>query len=1663
MHFEAYALDVPKLLGDIQAHLKSSPLQLDGNLVEPTNIGYRLVSQNQTQYDLGRVASWSLDLEPRKHHYDRRIPVTTPMQEPGAYLLVSRMEGGNTSRVVVWIADTAIVKKPIHGGTWVFVADALDGRPLAAADVRFFGYRQRWIDGTNRYQVDTQDFLLRTDGDGQAILAQQGNLDEYSWLLVARKGKRMAFHGFTNVWTGHGYDQEYSVTKVFGITDRPVYRPGHTVKFKLWIGQAQYDQEGNSPYAGQACPIEIYDPKGEKLHAKTLTGDAWGGVTDEIALPRDAALGVYHAQQMNWGGGFSFRVEEYKKPEFEVLVDAPTIPVMLGEKITATIKARYLFGAPVNEGKVKYKVLRTPHTAEWYPSARWDWFYGRGYWWFAYDYRWYPGWSEWGCRRPTPWWWWQWHPPQQPEVVAEVETAIGADGVVKVEIDTAVAKAIHGDQDRRYELSAEVTDPSRRVIVGQGSVLVARKPFKVYAWVDRGYYRTGDTVHAEFQAQTLDGRPVSGRGVLRLLRIQYATDGKPTEAEVERWDLSASDRGTASQQIRAGQGGQYRLACTVTDGAGHAIEGGYVFTVMGEGFGDGAAFRFNAVEIVPDKRQYAPGEDVQLQLNVNQTGGTVVLFARPANGVYLNPTVLRLAGKSIPGKVAVSKKDMPNFYLEAITVANGRVHTDVREIVVPPENRVLDVALTPSKERYRPGEKATVKLKLTAAGGEPVTGSTVVTIYDKAVDYIAGGSNVPDIREFFWKWRRTHQTHDENSLQRSSGIFLKDGESSMSYIGAFGVQGVEIDTLADASEPSEKPESSRMEWGDHGRMGGARSNARRPAAPGAALGKSRSRESKELRSDSALHAGLDAKDMDGYAQQGGGGAQPPALIEPVVRKNFADTALWVGALESDANGEAQVELTMPENLTGWKTRVWAMGAGTRVGEATAEVTTAKDLIVRLQAPRFFVQKDEVVLSANVHNYLKTKKSVEVALELEGRCLEAVVPLSRTVEVEPDGQTRVDWRVKVLVEGEATVRMKALTDEESDAMQMTFPVYVHGMLKTDSFTGAVRPDRDLAAVTIRVPAERRPEQSRLEVRWSPTLAGAMVDALPYLVAYPYGCTEQTLSRFLPTVITQRILLKMGLDLATIRDKRSNLNAQEIGDDAARAKDWKRVRDSMGRWAQEDPNPVFDEAVVKDMVRAGVERLASMQCSDGGWGWFSGWGERSQPHTTACVVHGLQVARDNDVQLPGGMLERGIQWLQGYQREQLDRLHLPRDHRNHKGTADELDAFAYMVLTDVRLESRPMRELLYRDRNHLAVYAKTMFALALIDADDGPKLAMVKENIEQFLVQDDENQTAWLRLPDGNSWWYWYGSEYEAQAYYLKLLAATEPKSEKASRLVRYLVNNRRHATYWNSTRDTAVCIEAMADFLTASGEDTPDLTVEFLLDGQHAKEVSVNKDNLFFFDNQLVLEGADLTSGEHVLEVRRRGKGPVYFNAYLTNFTLEDPIGPAGLEIKVERKAFKLTRIEKSESVAGSHGHVVDQRVEKYERTLLADGATLKSGDLVEVELEIESKNDYEYIVFEDMKAAGFEPTDVRSGYTDNDPGGVRRVPRRARGLLRARAGAGTAQRRLPAAGGNPRNVQRPAGEGERNVRAGAQGQLERDQADDRGLARIIHEAAPAAS
>ena len=1575
VRFSARPVNIEALLSATKDYLQSNPARVDYQMTQVENVGMQIIRSNEQKY-LGKEAeAWSLKLSPPDDHFDALKTVTTPLKTAGAWYVTAKIKGGNEARMVIWIADTAITRKRTEQGTLHFVADAVTGTPVSRAELEFFGWRTERVARTRNYKVLTNRFADRTDADGLCV-PEESQLDRsYRWLTIARTAEgRLAYDGFNSVWNPQKLQPlSYSPTRVYSITDRPVYRPGHELKYRMWVRQPQYTTD-DARFANKAYALQIRNPKGDIVLDKDVRTDRWAGVDGEWTIPEDATLGQYsiligtratrqrnrmvNGQRQRFTekyvqaiGSGSFKIEEYRKPEFEVAIDAPDKPVMLGEKIQAKVEARYYFGAPVTEAKVHYKVERTEKDTRWYPIAPWDWLYSPGYWWFAPDYEWYPGWKRWGCIGPIPpWRGWQADPP---EIIAEGDAEIGADGTFMIDIDTASAKANHGDSDHNYSITAEVVDNSRRTIIGSGNVLVARSPYKVFVWTDRGHYRTGDTATIGIQARTAAGKPVNGDGTATLYSVTYPDGDTPVEKEVESWAIATAEDGRASQKMTLPRAGQYRVAVKLRDGEGHQQEGGYILFARGNDE-DGRGYRFNDLELIADKQDYQPGETAKLQVSTNKADSTVLLFIRPMNGLCPAPKLIRMKGKSTTLDIPITREDMPNIFVEALTVSEGKIHTEIRELVVPPEKSVANVEVLPSAERYRPGEDAKVRLKLTDLDGEPFVGNTVLSVYDASLEAIAA-SSIPEIRRFFWNSRRRHNLYTQSTLQQQTGPLYKPREIIMQVLAG--------------ADPAMFRARDAAKIGGGGFFGGM------PGAP--AMARGRSQPMVMADGEANLVEG-DEMAMEGAADLGLEGG--PAAVEPSVRSNFADTAHWVASVTSDVDGIVEVTFKVPDNLTTWKVKAWALGEGTRVGSGTSEIISSKDLIVRPQTPRFFTETDIITLSAVVHNYLDSAKSTQVVLESEGGQLEILGDAEQVVKVEANGEVRVDWTVRVVASGEAKVRMLALTDEESDAAELKIPVKVHGILKTESFAGVIRPDSESATIKLNVPGERIEEQSRLEVRFSPTLAGAMVDALPYLIDYPYGCAEQTLNRFLPAAITQKTLVRMGIDLNEVRRKRTNLNAQELGDPTVRAAQWKRY----------ERNPVFDTGEMNLIVRTGVQDLTSMQLSDGGWGWFSGYGERSTAHLTSQVVHGLTLARQNDVPILPGVIERGVAWLKKYQADELQKLKegdwrrenpdkLKNRKRPSKNKADNMDAFVAFVLSEHDGSSPDMSAYLYRDRGSLSVYGKALTGLVLHAQQQTEQRDMLLRNIEQVLVKDNENQTAWLDIPQG-WWWYWYGSDNEAMARYLQLLLKANPKGETAPMLVKYLLNNRKHGTYWKSTRDTALVIEAMADYLDATDEAKPNMTVEVLVDGRLQKKVKITADNLFGFDNVMLLKGDAVKSGAHTVELRRSGTGPLYFNTYLTNFTKEEQITSAGLEVKVQRNFFKLVRDDRDATVEGDRGQVVKQTTARYKRLPLKNLSGLKSGDLVEVELVVESKNDYEYLLLEDLKPSGFETDDKRSGY-----------------------------------------------------------------------------------
>ena len=555
----ASPVDVRMLLTDTIEYLKSNPRKIDYQQSNPSDIAERILRTKKSKYVGDPAKKWTSDLTPRELHRDTRTDLVVPVEKAGAWWITGKMQNGNQFHSLVWIIDSILVQRSVAGNLQWWLADAKTGAPEQKADIDFFGYRVKSLERKTplgcKIDVKWKEFSHTTDNEGKVLLKPGDWESRFQWLAVANKdGKFPAFFGFQRLYAQKPSGQNGTRNRSYAVTDRPIYKPGDTVHLKFHLRNVGYANADERMWANQIGELKIFNGRGEEsLKIDKLKTDAFGTLTAEFIIPKDASLGGWRAQFMIpklFSSQASFRVEEYRKPEFEVSVEAPDEPVKLGDTFEATVKANYFHGAPVRNAKVEIIVKRSSVTEPWFPSWRWDWLYEPGAWWTQCYADWHPTWHRWGCIPPSPPWWGgnpRWTPD---ELILKKTVPVGKDGTAKVEIDTSPAKEIHGDMDARYSIEARVVDTSRREERGTGSVIAARKPFELTVWTNRGHSKPGQAIEATIAAATLTGKPVTkAKGKITLNRLFMSAEGKITEKEVQSWPATTDAEGRVVQKF----------------------------------------------------------------------------------------------------------------------------------------------------------------------------------------------------------------------------------------------------------------------------------------------------------------------------------------------------------------------------------------------------------------------------------------------------------------------------------------------------------------------------------------------------------------------------------------------------------------------------------------------------------------------------------------------------------------------------------------------------------------------------------------------------------------------------------------------------------------------------------------------------------------------------------------------------------------------------------------------------------------------------------------------------------------------------------------------------------------------------------------------------------
>ncbi|MGA9071106.1 MAG: alpha-2-macroglobulin family protein, partial [Terracidiphilus sp.] len=619
------------------------------------------------------------------------------------------------------------------------------------------------------------------------------------------------------------------------------------------------------------------------------------------------------------------------------------------------------------------------------------------------------------------------------------------------------------------------------------------------------------------------------------------------------------------------------------------------------------------------------------------------------------------------------------------------------------------------------------------------------------------------------------------------------------------------------------------------------------------------------------------------------------LVVPKVRKASPDTAYWNPSVHTGPDGHARVSFAFPDSLTTWRTTIRGMTDDGKAGSVVTRVLVRKNLIVRLAAPRFFRQGDETVLRVIAHNYLETAKDVTFALEVSG--LEVIGGQSQKINIPAKGENWVDWRVRARSTGNVVLTAKALTNEESDALEMTLPVLPFGVKQRAASSGVVFSGTGQNQWNFGYPAGSDAGSRGLTITVAPSMAGTVFDALDYLTSYPWGCTEQTMSSFLPDLIVSQAVDKLHLK-----------------------------------------SPA-DPVVLNDMIHAGLERLYGFQHDDGGWGWWPD--DPSHVFMTAYVVSGLGQAQSAGYKIDEGRFNRGRAWLQSALSE-------------HSAMIPDLRAYVVYALATTGGAPKDALDQAWSDRDKLSDEGLALVGLALDAAEDSR--ARVAALLLEKKAKSDDSNAYWTGTYDGLLE-YWDDTSAETTAFALKLLLRQDRSSGLLPKAAIWL-GKHRDGDYWYSTKQTAMVIGGLTDYLAVSGELANSSDVEVLLNGASVGKRHFGPEDAFALPWKIKLPAAQAASGGQ-LTIRKSGNGITYWSTENTWYSADRRSFQQG------QLALNLTR----------DYYVLRKNQPKPTDAITYDLVPLKGavhvGDIVAVRLAVNGSS-WKYLLAEDPIPAGTE-------------------------------------------------------------------------------------------
>lgn len=1401
------------------------------------------VLQNRTTHFESKYARLQREehfsLKPTTDYLNVDTTLTIQAPQAGIYFLKAVPDGkkGVSDGTLMNVTALKTIYRPLPDGTLeLVVVDAVSGQPVSEAEVTIYTEKGGGYSPQQTYQADKQgtlklDFL---------------NSNKYWYNAHTAADNAMPI---LNLWKNDYYYKESKRKEVLQLfTDRSIYRPGQTV----YVSGLAYEMEKDSTrvLADKKYTVSLYDANNNETGKVEVRTNGFGSFSGQFVLPSPCLTGYFSLRAADTS--VSFKVEEYKRPTFDVTFEPVKVEYQVGDSIEVVGMAKTFAGAPVQNARVHYNISR---------SYAWVWrFMGRG------SARW------------------------------EGEAMTDADGKFSVPVHFEI------DSDRResplwyytYNIQADVTDGAGETQQANLSLPLGSTSMVLNMDNLPDNLVKEKKLEIKLTAMNLSGEPVDTPVTYQVVEMEEQKDGQEKEGRKVLTGTVEANKSFVPEAIYALPSGNYRLKLSAKDTQGRECTASKNFLL----------FSLN------DKRPPFVITDWFYQdgLEFDAASPATVYIGSSEKNVYLLYDVFagnkRLESKRIELSDSVVsfrfpyKKEYGDGILVSMAfVKDGRLYSHNARIMKPAPEKKLQLKWTTFRDKLRPGQQEEWKLTVLYPDGSPAEAEMLATMYDASLDKIYSAHKLDFGVDFHYV---VPLTYWNTSYMRNAYLYV---DFPLKRLRAVPLEYSELII----------PSTGRMEAMVVGYGGSPRATLagalkiRGRSAANAVM-------NQEAVTDMVLQEEMVETSAQEKVEMGSS-EELAETGDIQIRENFAETAFFYPQLRTNEKGEVSISFVLPESLTRWTFMGLAHTQNVDYGKIEATATASKEFMLQPNMPRFVRVGDKANIAASLMNLSDKGVKGTVRMELFNPETEKVFYSQKQKFDVKGGETgHVNFTFEVSDKyAVMACRMVADGDTFSDGEQRYIPVLTDKQWVTETVPLNVNGEgaHTFSLENLFNKHSKTASEQRLTVEFTAHPAWYAVQALP-VVANPQNEDALSWATAYYAHSLAAFIVKENPRIKQVFDswKAQGGTKETFMSNLQKNQELKNILLAETPWLTEATNEaeqkqriatLFDLNTMNSQLAVSVEKLGELQNADGAWSWYKGM--QGSRYVTTQVMEMLVrlnalTHQDADSRMQP-MIQKGFEYL-GKQAAEEYKSMKEAEKKGAVGLrpSEQVLRYLYICALDGKAPvdekvNRYFIDKLSGEGKELTIYGKALGAIILQQAGKVAEARLFMQSLMEYSVVTDE-MGRYFDTPKARYSWFSYKIPTEVAA--MEAIQRITKDTKAIDEMKRWLLKQKQTQT-WETPIATADAVYALmatgaSDLLANTGG------VEITL----GKEViRTPADNAIGYIKKTV--SGDVMNIKKV-SVDKEGTGMGWGAVYAQYLESMDQIGEQGNGLSVSRQLYK---------------------------------------------------------------------------------------------------------------------------------------------------------------